>query len=241
MHRNSFLFILLFILLCTISCEKTAKEQGQDNYKNRFLKLVEFECKQDYADYYVKATFDNINYCLYENDSIKPVARLFNNFTTSGPSTKDTIIGSAYNTLWFGIFREYDLDTRIKHLLFISPKYPPTSTIGEIAADLFVEGRKWPISGKNITQNAVTCQYRFSDSRKGFNTFYYVSSDGGIQSNSYLIIEKVKRERKNNHISYEVELSFEANLYLNELDEINDNLWAELRNGRMRAKFIIPF
>lgn len=42
----------------------------------------------------------------------------------------------------------FEKTDRIKHLYFESDKYSDTATMEEIATDVFVEGKRWPISGK---------------------------------------------------------------------------------------------
>lgn len=232
--------IILMSILSVISCNKTSKEEGVDKYKDQFLKLAEFNCEGVTSDYYVSARIDNMDYCKNTNDSVKSVLQLFNNFTTSGPSTGGTIIGTPYNSIWFGIYVPFEKTDRIKHLYFESDRYSDTATMEEIATDVFVEGKRWPISGKNVIGKTVNCFYRFSDFRPGFNTFHIVGSQFGNQNNNYLEIKKVTIERFENYILYDVDLAFEAELYMSDLSIEADNLWAELRDGKMKALFKVP-
>jgi len=233
-------FMLLALFVLFLGCKKTSKEEGEDKYKNQFLKLAEFDCDGITSDYYVTATIDNVKYCRSVNDTIQNVLRLFNNFTTSSPNSTDTISGSAYNTIWFGIFKDYGEEIRMKHLYFISPHYHQTASAYEIASDVFVEGRKWNIDGKNINGKSVECRFAFSDFRPGFNTAHFVSSKFGNQIEKYLSIDKVEIERFSGYVYYNVELSFEADLYMTEYITDHRNMWGELRNGKMKAKFKVP-
>lgn len=232
------IIVLLFLVL--VGCEKTSQEEGAEKYKNQFLKLAEFNCDGISSDHYVSALIDGMDYCQNENDTIRSVIFLGNNHTTYTPHSTDTIPGSAYNTISFGVFRDYGLETRIKHLFFISPHYPPTATMYQIASEVFVEGKRWPIKGKNNDNNTVTCCYDYSDFRKGFNIGHFARSNYGIQNNKYLTIDKVVIERFDDYFYYNVELSFEADLYMVDYHNVGDNLWAELINGKMVARFKVP-
>ena len=53
-------------------------------------------------------------------------------------------------------------------------------------------------------------------------------------------IKKVNIERFENYILYDVDLAFEAELYMSDLSIEADNLWAELRDGKMKALFKVP-
>jgi len=44
-----------------------------------------------------------------------------------------------------------------------------------------------------------------------------------------------------NQIIYDVTCSFEADLFMSDTQYPDaDNLWGELRNGKMKARFVIP-
>ncbi|MBP6238884.1 MAG: hypothetical protein KA536_22230 [Saprospiraceae bacterium] len=235
------LSVTLIFFIFFSSCEKTSKEEGEDKYKNQFLKLAEFDCDGITSDYYVIATIDNIEYCRSVNDTIQNVLRLFNNFTTSTPNSTDTISGSAYNTIWFGIFKDFDLSKTVKkQFFFISGEYSDKATAQDIASDIFIKGRVWPIRNSTNDKKAISCVYQFSDNREGHNTYYEVNSKYGNSKNCFLIIENVEIERHDNVVIYFVELSFEADLYMSGYITDHRNLWGELRNGKMKAKFVVP-
>ena len=234
-------FLLLLCIGIFFSCEKTSKEEGEDKYKNQFLKIVEFDCDGITSDYYITATIDNVEYCRSVSDTIQNVLILTNNFTTYSPNSTDTIPGSAFNTILFGIFKDFDSSLTIKkQFFFISGEYSDKATAQDIASDIFVEGKVWPIRNSTNDKKAISCVYQFSDNRGGQNAFYEVNSKYGFSKSHFITMEEVEIDTLVNHIIYNVTCSFEADLYMTTYITDHRNLWGELRNGKMKARFVVP-
>jgi hypothetical protein len=232
-------FILIIIAL---SCTETSNEENERKYKNNFLKLAEFDCDGITSDYYVTATIDNMEYCKSVNDTIKNVIFLANYFTTSSPNSSDTILGTAFKTIKFGIFKDFDLEKTLKkQFFFISGEYSVNATIQEIAADVFVKGKKWPIRNSQSDKNSISCVYQFTDNRVHQNKYYEVNSRYGFSKNHFIIMDDVVIDTVENQIIYNVKCSFDADLFMSDTQYLEaDNLWGEVRNGKMKARFVVP-
>ena len=235
------LFIYVLFIGVFLSCDKTSKEEGEDKYKNQFLKLAEFDCNGITSDYYITATIDNLEYCRSVNDTVSSIIILAKNFTTNTPNSTDTISGSAYNTILFGIFRDFDLTKTVKrHFFFISGEYSDKATAQDIASDIFVKGKVWPIRNSTNDKKAISCVYQFSDNRVGHNTYFEVNSKYGFSKNHFITMDDVGIDTIENQIIYNVTCSFEADLYMTDYITDHRNLWGELRNGKMKARFVVP-
>ena len=235
-------YVSCILLIITFSCTETSNEENERKYKNIFLKFAEFDCNGISSDYFIVADIDGATYCKSVNDTIQNVIRLFNNFTTLSPNSTDTIPGSAFNTIWFGVYKDFDLSTTIKkQFFFISGEYPENATIQEIASDVFVNGRKWPIRNKQSDKKAISCVYQFTDNRVNQNKFYEVNSRYGFSKNHFITMDDIVIDTVENQIIYDVTCSFEADLFMSDTQYPDaDNLWGELRNGKMKARFVIP-
>jgi hypothetical protein len=232
---------MIIFIIVFFSCEKTSKEEGEDKYKNQFLKLAEFDCDGITSDYYVTATIDNVEYCRSVNDTMQNILRLTNNFTTYTPNSIDTIPGSSFNTIMFGIFKDFDLSKTVKkQFFFISGEYSDKATAQDIASDIFIKGKIWPIRNSINDKKAISCVYQFSDNRVGHNTYYEVNSKYGFSKNHFITMDDVGIDTIENQIIYNVTFSFEADLYMTDFITDQRNLWGELRNGKMKAKFVVP-
>jgi hypothetical protein len=235
------IFISIICIGFLVSCEKTSKEDGENKYINQFLKLAEFTCDEIISNYYVKATIDNMDYCRNVNDAITNVIYLFKNHTTYTPNSIDTLPGSAYNTIWFGIFNDFDLASTVKkQFFFISGEYSDKATAQDIASDIFVKGKVWPIRNSKGDKKAISCVYQFTDNRIDQNKFYDVNSRYGYSKDHFLAMDDVVIDTIENQIIYNVKCSFEADLYMTDYITDHRNLWGEVRNGKMNAKFKIP-
>ncbi|MFT4536474.1 MAG: hypothetical protein ACJA1A_002994 [Saprospiraceae bacterium] len=225
-----------------MGCIKTGTEERSERHKDQFLKLAEFDCVGIQSEHYLFAEIDNIDYCSNTNDTILNQIHLAHSFTTTGPSTGSSTVveGSSYVSVWFALHRDYALDIRLKYLAFSTDPYPDTTTLLQIAAETFVENKIWPMSGTNINQRALSCFYEYSDNRHGFNIYHLVSSEFGEQDGKYLTMDKVSITKEDDFITYDVELSFNADLHIDPARNGSTNLWGEVRNGEMKAQFKIP-
>ncbi len=231
---------IIALCLCS-SCSKTASEEGFDNYKNRLLKIAEIECQGAQSEHFIDAIIDGKKYCRNTNDSIKNQIYLFNSFTTSTPNSNqgNVIEGSEYTTITFSIFDGYKLNHKNEYLYFVSPNYPPESSMLDIANQVFVQGKKWPVSGNTDNKIDIKIRYEIGDARNGFNSFYRASTEFGLQKNAFLIFNKVTTTRENNFVIFDIECSFEADLYTDNEIYPYSNLWGEIRAGKMKARFIV--
>ena len=238
---NRLINILILILILG-GCTKTGMERNSEKHKDQFLKLAEFDCVGIMSEHYVSAQIDNIDYCSNTNDSIKNQIHLAHSFTTTGSSTdSNTVVeGSSSVSAWFALHRDYALDIRLKYLALRTAPYPDTTTLLQIAAETFVENKIWPMSGTNINERALTCLYEYSDSRPGFYTYHMVSTKFGEQDDKYLAMDKVTVTKADDFITYDVEMTFNADLHIDPARNGSTYLWGELRNGEMKAKFKIP-
>lgn len=227
--------------LFLVGCVKTSTENRIERHKEQFLHLAEFECEGIYADHFVHAEIDNLEYCVNANDTISSHIWRGINFTTTGPSNDSTTIieGSSFVTAIFGVHRNWALNTRVKYLYFRSDPYPDTTSLLQMAEEIFVEGVVHPISGTNVDERALSCRYEYSDGRQGYNNFHYVSSEFGSQSTGFLSIDKVTVSKDEIYVRYDVEMTFEADLYIDPDRLGSTNLWGEVRNGKMVAQFKI--
>ena len=140
----------------------------------------------------------------------------------------------------FGVHQNFELNKKHKWLIFETEPYADTLTLNEIASEIFVEGKLWPINGNNIQQRGLNCFYEYSDGRKGFNTYYQVNTKWGKQVNKNISMDKVSIKKDENFIIYNIEMTFNADLYIDSTRYGSTNLWGEVRNGEMKAQFKIP-
>jgi len=79
------------------------------------------------------------------------------------------------------------------------------------------------------------------DNRVNENRFYEVNSRYGGSKNHFITMDDIVIDTVENQIIYDVTCSFEADLFMSDTQYPDaDNLWGELRNGKMKARFVIP-
>jgi len=232
---------ILFSLLVSflICCSENSIEQSAREYKDEFLNLAEFDCKGIVSEYYIQATIDNMEYCTNTDDNIKNQIHLFSSFVTTGPSTDSSTVvsGSSARNIWFGLYADFVPNTRVKHLFFISESYPDSYSKLDIAEDVFVEGKKWSVSGFDTFGKGISVLYRYTDGRENYNTSHYVESIYGVQEGKSIKMKKVNVRKEGEYIYYSVEMTFEADLYIKDSHGLESSLFAEVREGKMVAEF----
>jgi len=234
------LFFLFGVFVLFQGCSESSAEEFAKSYKDEFLNIAEFECEGISSEHYIQAMIDNQVYCRSADDIIKNQVHLVGDVIMDGPEMDEDNVQPVIEqkVIWFGLYEDFGGDNLIKVLLFSSKIYPPSTTALEIAEDVFVEGKRWPVAGDFNNQFGITVMYRYFDFRENLITSHYTKSLNGSQpAEAFVQIDKVDIRKDNEFTYFAVEISFAADLYMRDLQLLDDNLWAEVREGKMVAEF----